>query len=109
MTILAFVSCNVSSDGSYENYTQETEESPRYEESIDGSYSYTEPNFEAFITISGSSWTGRTTLYGNTEYDRGIVNETDLYDDSGYIRIGYVSNGSIVTSLGGQSVTLDKY
>ena len=108
LAILTLVSCNISSDGSYENYTEETDVSPVYEESIDGVYSYTEPNFEAYITISGSSWTGRTTLYGETEYERGIMNGSDLYDESGYVRIGYAQSGSLVTSLGGQRVTLKK-
>ena len=109
LAILSVVSCNGNSDASYDNYSQETQESSAHEESIDGVYSYTEPNFEAIITISGSSWSGRTSLYSSTEYDRGLVNGTDLYDESGFVRIGYVSNGRIVTSLGGQSVSLDKY
>ena len=94
--------------GEKESFSQEREVSPVYEESINGVYSYTEDNFEASITISESSWSGRITIYGSTEYDRGIMNGTDLYDDSGYAKIGYVSNGRIVTSLGGQSVSLDK-
>lgn len=96
--------------GTVENhdYEKSTVDEKDFEESVDGVYSYAEPNFEAVITISGSSWSGRTTLYGRTEYDRGIVRGNDLYEESGYSKIGYVGKERVVTSLGGKRLTMKK-
>ena len=77
-------------------------------ESIDGTYSYEETGFFTSITVRGSSWTGKTTLYGSSEYESGLMQGKDLYDSSGYAKIGYVNGKTIYTSMGGKSVHLSK-
>lgn len=77
-------------------------------ENYDGTYFYTEENFETQIRVNGNGWSGRTSLYGETEYDFGIVNGDKIYDESGMVEIGYIDGKSLITSLGGHRVTLMK-
>ena len=87
------------------------------EETINGTYTYSDNSVELEITISEDSWYGKTMIvtgFGseydsqNTQYDNGTVNGNDLYDNSGMVKIGYVSGKSLTTSIGGQRVTLRK-
>lgn len=66
---------------------------------IDGDYSGSQNisglNLTAKLTISGTSWSASSQLgYDNPEYQNGVVKGSDLYDDSGMIKIGYVSGNS---------------
>ena len=79
------------SEDAAENKTQEV--------SIDGVYTGSQNisglNLEAKLTISGTSWSASSQLgYDNPEYQNGVVKGSDLYDDSGMIKIGYVSGNS---------------
>jgi hypothetical protein len=50
----------------------------------------------AKITISGNRWSATSQLgYDSQEYNNGVVKDNALYDDSGMIKIGYVT-GNIV-------------
>lgn len=84
---------------------------------VNGTYTYNDSSASLEVTVSGSSWTGKTIIktgFGDAydaekaEYQNGIVKGTDLYDDSGYAKIGNVSGNSLNTSLSGRSVTLRK-
>jgi uncharacterized protein with FMN-binding domain len=84
-----------------ENATQSEDaaENKTQEVSIDGVYTGSQNisglNLEAKLTISGKSWSATSQLgYDNPEYQNGVVNGTDLYDDSGMIKIGYVSGNN---------------
>lgn len=83
----------------------------------DGTYTYDDSSASLEITVSGSSWSGKTIIktgFGDAqdaesaEYQSGIVKGTDLYDDSGYVKIGSINGNSLSTSMGGRSVTLEK-
>ncbi|MBC8197609.1 MAG: hypothetical protein H8E60_06960 [Candidatus Marinimicrobia bacterium] len=87
------------------------------EETINGTYTYSDNSVELEITISEDSWYGKTMIvtgFGseydsqNAQYDNGTVNGNDLYDNSGMVKIGYVSGKSLTISIGGQRVTLRK-
>ena len=79
---------------------------------------YTNSTGESSITINGSSWSGLVVIesdfgsqYNETLRSNGIVHGDDLYDDSGYVKIGYISSypsKSIITTLGGSRITLYK-
>jgi hypothetical protein len=93
------------------------QEQPKEEESINGLYSYEDNSAKLTIRISGNSWSGKTIIitgFGsdydneNAQYDNGIVNDNDLYESSGIVKVGYVNGNSLTTSIGGQSVTLRK-
>jgi hypothetical protein len=93
------------------------QEQPKEEESIDGLYSYEDNSAKLTIRISGNSWSGKTIIitgFGsdydnqNAQYDNGIVNDNDLYESSGMVKVGYVSGQSLHTSVAEQSVTLSK-
>ena len=104
----------------YEKNTEpsyESEKSPQESESINGVYSYTGGDAKSEIVIMESTWTGSFTFVsgfgaeydsGNTEYQSGIVRGKDLYDESGYVKIGYVQGRSLTTTVGGQYLTLRK-
>ena len=78
--------------------------------SINGVYVYIERDFSFKITVTGSRWSGVSKIcqYCDTEYDSGIVKGTDIYDSSGYVKIGYISGKTLVTSYGGNRITLRK-
>ena len=44
----------------------------------------------------------------SVEYENGVVNGSELYDESGYVKIGFVSGNRLNTTIGGQSVTLTR-
>ena len=49
----------------------------------------------ARLTVSGNRWSATSQITGDSpEYQNGIVQGSDLYDDSGSIKIGYVSGRS---------------
>lgn len=79
------------------------------EETINGTYTYSNNSFELEISISGDSWYGKTMIVSgfgsdydsqNAQYDNGIVDGNDLYDSSGMVKIGYVSGKSLTLSSG---------
>ncbi len=79
-------------------------------ENKNGVYSYYENSASFKITVYQDSWSGTTKIcqYCDVEYDNGIVKGTDLYDSSGFIKIGYISGNSLVTSISGNRDTLKK-
>ncbi len=88
-----------------------------FDDGINGRYSYTDNSAEIFITISGSTWSGKTILISgmgseydnqNAQYDNGILKGNELYESSGIVKIGYVSGKLLYTNVGGQNVTLRK-
>ncbi len=97
---LVSVSCGNSSnlDDSGSN-TLGQEEQSMEDASIDGFYSGSTSisglELVAELTISGDRWSARSQLGSDSqEYQNGIVNGNDLYDDSGMIKIGYVSGNT---------------
>ena len=49
----------------------------------------------ARLTISGNRWSASSQLgYDNPEIQQGIVSGSDLYDDAGMVKIGYVSGNT---------------
>ncbi|NUN08233.1 MAG: hypothetical protein HUU54_03565 [Ignavibacteriaceae bacterium] len=80
------------------------------ENTIEGVYTY-EDSFSgmtASINIYGDSWSGTVNLSGDIEFSNGTMKGKDLYEESGFVRVGYVSGKSLYTSLGGRTLTLKK-
>jgi len=79
--------------------TSKQREQTKVEDNIDGVYSGSQNisglELVAKLTISGSRWSATSQLgYDSPEYQNGVVKGNDLYDDSGMIKIGYVSGNS---------------
>lgn len=100
-----------------EKSTNSKSTNTQVDETIDGTYTYSDNSVELEITIRGDSWYGKTMIvtgFGsdydsqNAQYDNGSVNGNDLYESSGMVEIGYISGKSLTTSIGGQRVTLRK-
>lgn len=100
-----------------EKSTNSKSTNTQVDETIDGTYTYSDNSVELEITIRGDSWYGKTMIvtgFGsdydsqNAQYDNGTVNGNDLYESSGMVEIGYISGKSLTTSIGGQRVTLRK-
>ena len=106
MSTMAFIACNSNSNksnnsnsGNSENNSSNQQEQTKEEDNIDGVYSGTKNisrlELLAKLTISGSRWSASSQLgYDGPEYQNGVVKGNDLYDDSGMIKIGYVSGNS---------------
>ena len=97
--------------------TTSPSESVNTPETIDGTYTYSDNSGAFEISIFGSQWSGKTTINSgmgeeydnqNAQYESGVVKDNNLYDSSGLSQIGYVSNGTISTTIGGQRITLRK-
>jgi hypothetical protein len=101
--------------------TQESSTSPSESvntpESIDGTYTYSDDSGAFEISIYGNQWSGKTLIKSgmgyeydnqNAQYESGVVKDNNLYDSSGLSQIGYVSNGTISTTIAGQQITLRK-
>jgi hypothetical protein len=82
-----------------------------------GVYLFEDESCSISFLISDDSWqseftikTGLGSEYDseNTEYDIGLVQGNSLYEESGNIEIGKISNGTITTTLGEKYVVLKK-
>lgn len=101
-----------------EPYSQpESDRIAQESESINGVYQYAGGDAKSEIVVMGSTWTGSFSFVsgfgteydaGNAEYQSGIVRGNDLYDESGYVKIGYIQGRSLTTTVGGQYLTLRK-
>lgn len=78
--------------------------------SIDGIYDYTSRSIEFSITIKGNIWIEKVRLceYCDLEYNSGIVSGETLFDNSGYVKVGIISENTVITTIGGQKVILNK-
>ena len=84
---------------------------------IDGVYTFTDNSAKLIITINGNTWIGKTIMVTgvgsdydgqNAQFERGLVQENELYDESGNMKIGYIEGTALITSIGGQEVILKK-
>lgn len=92
---LIFVSCGNDSQRNSSSSSQKVEKT-----SINGVYSGSTSisglKLEATVTINGNRWSATSSFGpGDTEYQIGIVSGNDLYDESGYVRIGYVQGNTV--------------
>jgi hypothetical protein len=85
------------------NTIKRNESSSRTEErevSADGTYSGSQTitdgvELAARLVISGSRWSTVSQLtYDSPQYENGVVDGTDLYDETATIKVGYVSGNS---------------
>ena len=103
LSTIVFIACNSNSNksnnsnsGNSESNSSKQREQTKVEDNIDGVYSGSQNisglELVAKLTISGSRWSATSQLgYDSPEYQNGVVKGNDLYDDSGMIKIGYVS------------------
>lgn len=114
---LMFLSIFILTGCNSENNKNTKSDNVQEEENINGTYTYSDNYVELEITISGNSWSGKTTMvtgFGsgydsqNAKYDNGTVKGNDLYDNTGMKEIGYVSGDELNISIGGQSYNLTK-
>ena len=82
--------------------------------SIDGVYTFSLIDdyqyFTMKTTVTGSRWrsVSKACQYCDNTYSRGLVKGTVIYDESGYIDIGYVEGNNLVTSFAGREIYLEK-
>ncbi len=89
---------------SYETPSKLSSSSPN------GTYTYEQGDLQFTISVYGDRWSGTRKLcsYCDVDYDSGIVVGNDVYDSTGYVKIGYISGNSLTTTFGGQRITLRK-
>ena len=91
--------------GSDDEETTESSSSPvettESSSSPDGSYTSTVSGGglggQFSVSINGDSWSSVLKLnsYDNGNYDYGSVRGKDLYDESGFVKVGYVSGNTV--------------
>jgi len=99
LSTIVFIACNSNSNKSNNSNSGNSESNSSVEDNIDGVYSGSQNimglELVAELIISGSRWSATSQLgYDSPEYQNGVVRGNDLYDDSGMIKIGYVSGNS---------------
>ncbi|MBM3455511.1 MAG: hypothetical protein FJX80_10230 [Bacteroidetes bacterium] len=106
LSTIVFIACNSNSNksnnsnsGNSNSNSSKQMEQTKVEDAIDGVYSGSQNisglELVAKLTISGSRWSATSQLgYDSPEYQNGVVKGNDLFDDSGMIKIGYVSGNS---------------
>lgn len=93
-------STSKASDSDYSGHSSSSQQEQSKEvESADGVYTGSQNisglELVARLTISGSRWSATSQLGSDSpEYQNGVVVGKDLFDDSGMIKIGYVSGNS---------------
>ncbi len=85
------------------------------EMNIDGMYRYKDESANISITINGDTWIGQTTIisgmgdeYDKPAYESGVIKGQELYESSGMVKIGYIRGRNLITTIGGNTVTLSK-
>ena len=106
LSTMVFIACNSNSNKSNNSNSGNTESNSstqqaptKEEDNIDGVYSGIQIKsglkLVSKLTISGSRGSATSQLvYDSPEYQNGVVKENDLYDDSGMLKIRYVSGNS---------------
>jgi uncharacterized lipoprotein YehR (DUF1307 family) len=113
---LSLYGCGLESSSNFQDGGQDDATVDK-RESINGTYKFSDQTVKIEMNINGNEWIGKIRLVSgfgadydneNAEYDHGMVSGTDIYDSSGYVKIGYVTGSSLVTTFHGQEVTLSK-
>ena len=106
VSLLLFNACSnnsstsKASDSDYSSHSSSSQlEQSKEVESTDGVYTGSQNisglELVARLTVSGSRWSATSQLGSDSpEYQNGVVVGKDLFDDSGMIKIGYVSGNS---------------
>jgi hypothetical protein len=67
--------------------------------------------------VVGEQWTGSFTFVSGfgaeydasqAEFQTGLVRGNEIFDESGYVKIGYIEGKNLTTTVGGQYITLRK-
>ena len=78
--------------------------------SVNGKYYYSGSGLEITVVVNGSSFITKNKMcnYCDIEYTNGIVKGNDLYESSGYIKIGEISGSSLKLELATGTAFLTK-
>lgn len=108
-------STNVSEEATNTTATTTTDNTDDTPANYNGVYSYKDDSAELQIVVSGESWTGKTRIitgmgeeYDKVEFESGVVKGNELFESSGYVKIGYIQGNTLTTTIGGNAVTLRK-
>ena len=113
LIIMIVSGCTNNSGGTNNSKSANTE----VEKTINSTYTFRDNSVALEITINGNSWHGKTVIvtgFGsdydnkNAQYDNGILKGDDLFESSGIVKVGYIRENSLTTSIGGKSVILRK-
>ncbi len=112
LLICAFAFIIISCDNS-----TNSQKSKQKSESIEGTYSFSDNSVRVDISIHGNTWrqtmiivTGIGADYDrqNAVYYNGIVKGNKLYDDSGFVEVGFVRGNFANIIISGKRVSLKK-
>jgi hypothetical protein len=87
------------------------------EETVNGTYTYEGSDAKCKILVVGEQWTGSFTFVSGlgaeydasqAEFQTGLVRGNEIFDESGYVKIGYIEGKNLTTTVGGQYITLRK-
>lgn len=99
--LLIIVGCNQQQEESNKVQTTITQ-------TVNGTYTYTETGgVYSSVTIMDSNWYGSLKIcdYCDSERESGVVRDNTLYDSSGFVQVGTVSNGTLRMRMGTGTAT----
>lgn len=68
---------------------------PKPQNSIDGTYYWSAFQASHTVTITGNHWSGTSVWYDNVSYESGTIEGNTIYDSTGMIAIGRIFGNSI--------------
>jgi len=98
-------------------FSAPAERNRKIEETINGTYIYDGSDAKCKISVFGDQWVGSFTIvsgFGDeydasqAEFQTGVVRSNEIFDESGFVKIGYIDGKILTTTVGGQYISLKR-
>jgi len=98
-------------------FSAPVERTQKIEETINGTYIYDGSDAKCKISVFGDQWVGSFSVvsgFGDeydasqAEFQTGVVRNNEIFDESGLVKIGYIEEKNLTTTVGGQYITLKR-
>ena len=98
-------------------FSAPVERTQKIEKTINGTYIYDGSDAKCKISVFGDQWVGSFSVvsgFGDeydasqAEFQTGVVRSNEIFDESGLVKIGYIEEKNLTTTVGGQYITLKR-
>lgn len=111
------ISTETKTDVAKNNFSVPVERTQKIVETINGTYIYDGSDAKCKISVFGDQWVGSFSVvsgFGDeydasqAEFQTGVVRSNEIFDESGLVKIGYIEEKNLTTTVGGQYITLKR-
>jgi len=116
-TLQGQISTETKTDVEKNKFSAPVERTQKIEETINGTYIYDGSDAKCKISVFGDQWVGSFSVvsgFGDeydasqAEFQTGVVRNNEIFDESGLVKIGYIEEKNLTTTVGGQYITLKR-